>query len=69
MKATVSPDVAFDFFSQGLQSDKADEWIENEVDAKLAWNFHLENWSPIDLQNWFTQNNVGFQTIAPYVKE
>ncbi|KAJ9060311.1 hypothetical protein DSO57_1032145 [Entomophthora muscae] len=65
----VSPDMAFEFFSQGLHSDKAAEWIENEVNAKLAWNFHLENWSPIDLQNWCAQNNVGFQTIASYVKE
>ncbi|KAJ9067227.1 hypothetical protein DSO57_1001340 [Entomophthora muscae] len=52
-----------------LQYDKADEWIENEVNTKSAWNFHLENWSTIDLQNWCTQNNVGFQAIAPYVRE
>ncbi|KAJ9065015.1 hypothetical protein DSO57_1024328 [Entomophthora muscae] len=69
MKTTVSPEVAFEFFSQGLHSEKAAEWIENEVNAKLAWNFHLENWSPIDFQNWCAQNNVGFQTIASYVKE
>ncbi|KAJ9074769.1 hypothetical protein DSO57_1003047 [Entomophthora muscae] len=61
--------MAFEFFSQGLQSEKIAEWIENEIDAKLAWNFHLENWSPIDLHNWCAQKNVGFQTIAPYVKE
>ncbi|KAJ9050776.1 hypothetical protein DSO57_1011215 [Entomophthora muscae] len=69
MKATGSPDMTFEFFSQGLQSDKAAEWIDNEVDNELAWNFHLENWSPIDLQNWCAQNNVGFQTITPNMKE